>query len=146
MIPAAMPKAHDTTAVASELRIVLGAFVRRIRANNTLATSHLAVLSRLDRAGTQTASSLAAGEHMRPQSMAQTVADLERQGFIERRPDPDDRRQLLVALTKHGRKTLLDERRRGEGWLSKAIAHELTEAEQRVLLQSVDLLRRLAEL
>jgi DNA-binding MarR family transcriptional regulator len=141
-----MPAQHDLASAASDLRIVLGQLVRRLRADNMHPTSHLAVLSRLDRAGTQTTSGLAAGERMRPQSMAQTVAELEKEGLVERQPDPVDRRQILVKLTKHGRTFLNEERRRREDWLSKAIADELSPAEQQVLFQAVDLLRRLAEL
>jgi DNA-binding MarR family transcriptional regulator len=140
-----MPAATDLASTASELRIVLGQLVRRLRADNALPTSHLAVLSRLDRLGPQTASGLAAAEHMRPQSMAQTVAELQKEGLVERRPDSVDRRQILVELTQGGRDVLDDGRRRREDWLSKAIA-ELTPAEQQVLLNAVDLLRRLAEL
>ena len=42
-------------------------------------------------------SDLAAAEHVRPQSMAQTVGDLEDEGLVSRRPDPDDRRRALSS-------------------------------------------------
>jgi DNA-binding MarR family transcriptional regulator len=141
-----MPPENDLASAASDLRIVLGQLVRRLRTDNVLPTSHLAVLSRLDRAGTQTTSGLAAGERMRPQSMAQTVAELEKEGLVERQPDSVDRRQILVTLTKHGRMFLTEERRRREDWLSKAISDEFTPSEQEMLFQAVNLLRRLAEL
>ena len=35
--------------------------------------------------------------------MAQAVEELERGGYVERRPDPADRRARLVLLTKKGR-------------------------------------------
>jgi DNA-binding MarR family transcriptional regulator len=76
--------------------------------------------------------------------MAQSVGELEKEGFVSRRPDSADRRQILVGLTKRGRKLLADERRRRQDWLSKAIDEELTPAEQDVLVRAVDLLRRLA--
>ncbi|HVC86702.1 MAG TPA: MarR family transcriptional regulator [Gaiellaceae bacterium] len=141
-----MPAPNDLSSAASELRIVLGQLMRRLRADGALPTSHLAVLSRLDRSGAQTTSGLAAAERMRPQSMAQTVAELEKEGLVERRADAADRRQILVELTHHGREFVLAERRKREDWLSKAIADELTPAEQQVLLQAIDLLHRLAEL
>jgi DNA-binding MarR family transcriptional regulator len=40
---------------------------------------------------------------MRKQSMAEAVEQLERAGYVERRPDPDDRRARLVLLTDRGR-------------------------------------------
>jgi DNA-binding MarR family transcriptional regulator len=43
-------------------------------------------------------------EHLRiaPRSTTEVVDDLEAKGLIERRPDPEDRRATLVALTGHG--------------------------------------------
>ncbi len=135
----------DVASVASELRIVLGQLVRRLRTDNALPLSHAAVLSRLDRTGTQTTSGLAAAERMRPQSMAQTLAELHSEGFVERTPDPTDGRQILIELTARGRESLAGERQRREGWLSDAIADELTAAERKLLADAVALLRRLSE-
>ena len=53
----------------------------------------MTVLGRLDREGPASISDLAAAERMRPQSMAQTVRDLEAAGLVSRRPDPDDGRR-----------------------------------------------------
>lgn len=40
--------------------------------------------------------------HVRKQTMAQAVEELERLGYVERRPDPADRRARLVFLTSKG--------------------------------------------
>jgi DNA-binding MarR family transcriptional regulator len=130
----------------SELRIVLGLLVRRLRTDNPVPTSHLSVLRRLEQTGSRTTSALAAAEHMRPQSMAQTVAELDTDGLVVRLPDPEDRRQILIELTGRGQRLLVDERRRREDWLSRAIADEFSPAEQKVLVEAIPLLRRLAEL
>ncbi|MDE3025195.1 MAG: MarR family transcriptional regulator [Acidobacteriota bacterium] len=132
--------------VATELRAVLGQLLRRLRTDAVRPTSQLAVLSRLDRNGPQTTSGLAAAERMRPQSMAEIVAELQGDGLVERRPDAADRRSLLVELTQEGRDFIRRERRRREDWLSQAIAEEFTPHEQAVLAEAVALLRRLAEL
>lgn len=132
--------------VATELRAVLGQLLRRLRTENARPTSQLAVLGRLDRGGPQTTSGLAAAEHMRPQSMAEVVAELQADGLVDRTPDPDDRRQLLVGLTQEGHDFIRRERRRREDWLTQAIAEELSPREQALLEQAVGLLRRLAEL
>jgi len=134
------------TRSASELRIVLGQLVRRLRAEHALPLTQGMVLARLDREGPRTTSALAAAERMRPQSMAQTVADLQTAGLVARRPDPIDRRQILIELTDDGRRMLYDDRRRREGWLAQAIAAELTDEEQETLIRAVPLLRRLTQL
>ncbi|MBB3291153.1 MULTISPECIES: MarR family transcriptional regulator [unclassified Rhizobium] len=41
--------------------------------------------------------------HVRKQTMTQAVEELERLGYVERRPDPNDRRARLVFLTERGR-------------------------------------------
>jgi DNA-binding MarR family transcriptional regulator len=140
-----MPRTTDVVTAASELRIVLGQLVRRLRLEHSFPISHGAVLGRLDRECAQTPSALAVAERVRPQSMAQTLADLEGDGLVARRPDPSDRRQALVELTARGREILAEDRRRREGWLARALTTELTAAEQRVVIEAVPLLRRLTE-
>jgi len=141
-----MRQSADAIRAATELRAVLGQLMRRLRSENTRPQSQLAVLSRLDRSGPQTTSGLAAAEHMRPQSMAEVVAELQGEGLVDRTPDTTDRRQLLVALTQDGREFVKSERRRREDWLSQAIADELSLKEQALLVEAIALLRRLAEL
>jgi DNA-binding MarR family transcriptional regulator len=81
---------------------------------------------------------------MRPQSMAQTVSELEAEGLVERNPDPADGRRALVQLTSRGRATLQAERRAREDWLARTIERDLSAREQEALSDAVDLLRRLA--
>ena len=49
-----------------------------------------------------TVSGLAELARMRKQSMAEAVEQLERMGYVERRPNPQDRRSRLVFLTERG--------------------------------------------
>src|SRR3954447_13252390 len=135
----------DTARIASELRLVLGQLLRRLRAEHRFPLSQGAVLGRLDREGAQSVSDLAAAERMRPQSMAQTVSDLEADGLVERRPDPADGRRALVSLTDEGNEALQTDRRHREGWLAQAIAEDLSPEEQAVLRDAVEAPRRLAE-
>jgi len=129
---------------ASELRLVLGQLVRRLRAEYLFPLAQASVLSRLDREGPQTTSELAAAERVRPQSMAQTLAELQAAGLIARRPDSGDRRRVQIQLTEQGRELVLEERGKREGWLAAAIAAELSAEEQRTLLAAVPLLQRLS--
>jgi DNA-binding MarR family transcriptional regulator len=131
--------------LAHELRVVLGRVVRRLRAERQFPLSQSAVLGRLDREGPQSVSDLAHAERVRPQSMAQTVSELEYEALVERRPDPDDRRRALVKLTGRGRHALSAERRRSEGWLAQAIANDFSERERALLSKSLELFRRLSE-
>jgi DNA-binding MarR family transcriptional regulator len=138
---------HPSTQVvkgASELRLVLGQLIRRLRAEYSFPVAQASVLSRLDREGAQTASELAAAEHVKPQSMAQTLAELDSAGLIERRPDPRDGRRSQIELTEVGRERVLEGRGRREDWLAAAIAAELSPEEQRTLLAAVPLLQRLS--
>jgi DNA-binding MarR family transcriptional regulator len=139
-----VPTSNDPSLIASELRVVLGQLVRRLRAEHRFGLSHGAVLGRLDREGPRSVSDLAAAERVRPQSMAQTVSDLEHDRLVARRPDPGDRRRALVELTAQGRAALDEDRSHREGWLSEAIA-ALAPAEQAVLAEAVVLLRAIGE-
>ena len=134
----------EVASAAGELRLVLGQLVRRLRAEYSFPVAQASVLSRIDREGAQTTSALAAAERVRPQSMAQTLAELEAAGLIDRRPDPADGRRVLIELTPGGRERVLEARGRRQDWLAAAIAEELEPAEQQTLLAAVPLLRRLA--
>ena len=140
-----MDVATDSALLASELRLILGRLIRRMRSEGRIPIAQLAVLGRLDRGGPATVSALATAERVRPQSMSQTVSELEADGFVTRRPDPTDRRQLLVELTDAGTAALADERRHREGWLARAIAEDLSRAERRSLEAALEPLRRLAD-
>jgi DNA-binding MarR family transcriptional regulator len=63
---------------------------------------HGNVFQYLDDAGTRV-SVLAQRAQITKQSMAELVAHLERHGYVERVPDPTDRRAKLVRATRRGR-------------------------------------------
>ena len=131
---------QDHENLAAELRLSLGQIVRRIRAEHGFPMGQGAVLGTLDRDGPQSTSDLAAAAKMRPQSMAQTVKELEQAGFVSRRPDPDDRRRNLVALTDEGRKAL----RSGKRASDRAERELLAELDERDAAKLRELLLRIA--
>ncbi|MGA3361452.1 MAG: MarR family transcriptional regulator [Solirubrobacteraceae bacterium] len=135
----------DSGLLASELRVVLGQLSRRLRAKHGFSLAQGSVLGRLDRTGTASIGDLALAEHVRPQSMTQTINDLEADELIARRPDPTDGRRTLIELTDRGRTTLEEDRRQRDTWLANAIANDLTNPEQRQLADALALLRRLAD-
>jgi len=141
-----MPTGVDSGPLASELRVVLGHLIRRLRAEHRFSLSQGSVLGRLDREGAQSTSKLAGAERVRPQSMGQTVADLEARGLIERSPDPSDGRRFLIELTDAGRTELYEDRGRREGWLAEAIEQSFSVEERETLDEAVRLMARLAEL
>ena len=63
--------------------------------------AHGSVFQFLDDAGIRV-SALAERAQMTKQSMAELVAHLERHGYVERVPDPSDRRAKLVRATSRG--------------------------------------------
>jgi DNA-binding MarR family transcriptional regulator len=141
-----MEGTQTTTAqLAHELRETVGRLIRRLRAEPGPPVGQMAVLGRLDREGPASISDLAAADRMRPQSMAQTVRDLEEAGLVSRRPDPDDGRRSFVELTPGGLETLHTTRARREDWLTQTLDREL-DAEQRELLRrALLLLNRVAD-
>jgi DNA-binding MarR family transcriptional regulator len=141
-----MPTRVDSGPLASELRVVLGHLIRRLRTEHRFSLSQGSVLGRLDREGPQSTSKLASAERVRPQSMGQTVAELETQGLVARRPDPSDGRSALLELTDAGRTELREDRGRREGWLAEAIEDNFSDEERETLDEAVLLLARLAEL
>jgi DNA-binding MarR family transcriptional regulator len=72
------------------------------RGHAAVRPSHGNVFQFLDDDGTRV-SVLAERAQMTKQSMAELVAHLERHGYVERIPDPRDRRAKLVRATARGR-------------------------------------------
>jgi DNA-binding MarR family transcriptional regulator len=77
---------------------------RRIaeRGHPAIRAPHGNVFAFLDEGGTRV-SELAARAQITRQSMAELVAHLERHGYVERGPDPADRRAVLIRATARGR-------------------------------------------
>ena len=129
-------------ALPTELRIVLGRLIRRLRREHRFPLTQAAVLGYLDRDGPLSIGQLAVLESVRPQSMSQTVFELESEGLIKRRPDPSDGRRTQITLTAFGHVALDADRAAREGWLGAEIA-EFTPEEQETLREAVGLLNRL---
>jgi DNA-binding MarR family transcriptional regulator len=134
-----------TPRLASELRVVLGQIVRRLREQHRFSLSQAAVLGRLDREEVSSVSELAAAERVRPQSMAQTVRDLEEAGHVSRRPDPQDGRRSFVELTPAGLEALHATRARREDWLTQTLDRELDADEREIVRRALSLLGRVAD-
>jgi DNA-binding MarR family transcriptional regulator len=143
LTPAVLVRELDQDTLPTELRVVLGRLMRRLRGEHRFPLTQASVLGWLDRDGPRSIGELAAIESVRPQSMSQTIYELEAEGLIARRPDASDGRRIQVALTARGRKALDADRAAREGWLGTEIG-EFTPEEQEILREAVALLSRLA--
>jgi len=69
-----------------------------------IAPSHSRALGVLMLQGVMRLSELSEHLHIAPRSGTDVVDALQERGLVERRPDPDDRRAMLVSLTGEGRR------------------------------------------
>jgi len=72
-----------------------------VGSGHPIKPSHSAVFAQIERGGSRL-TKLAAGANITPQSMGVIVDELEELGYVERRPDPSDRRAKLITLTVRG--------------------------------------------
>jgi DNA-binding MarR family transcriptional regulator len=136
-----------TETAVTELSLAIGQLMRRLRAEvnpGELTWSQLATLARLERVGAMTTADLARSEHVKPQSMGTTLADLEQEGLVQRRPHPTDGRQVLFALTSEGIEARRQRNIAKREWLLAATS-KLDPAEQQSLISAAALIKRLAE-
>jgi DNA-binding MarR family transcriptional regulator len=142
------PGTARATALASELRVVIGKMKRRLREQahlGDLTWSQRSVLSHLERDGPATVTTLARAEGVRPQSIGATIAVLEAAGLVSGVPDPTDGRQTLLSLTVACRERIKADRAAREDWLLRAIQNRLAPAEREQLAGAVELLKRLVD-
>ena len=145
-MPASPTAARPDTALAGQLRDAVGRLGRRMRmqrADTELSLGQLAALRTLDHHGPMTPSELAAHEKVQPPSMTKIIARLEERGYLTRTPDPDDRRQVVVAASPAGRAMLGEDRRRRDAWLAQRL-RALAPAEVAALRAAVPVLEKLS--
>src|SRR3954447_19312066 len=76
-----------------------------LRPSGTTVLQYTA-LTVLDRRDGLTTAELARNSFVTPQAMGELVTSLERRALIDRRPDPGNRRRLLISLTPAGAELL----------------------------------------
>jgi len=140
---------HSADEIAQELRHVVSALRRRVRAEVTsgapLPYPQLLLLVRLEADGPATTADLARAERITPQAAGALVAKLEARGYVTRRDDANDGRRRLVTSTSAGRKALANGRAQRQSFLSQSIADHLDASEQRTLVTALSLLRKIIE-
>ena len=143
-----MAQDPDVDQVAGALRVSIGLLVRRLRqvqAEGELTLPETSALARLDRGGPATPSALAKLEQISPQSMGATLGALEARGLVERRPDPEDGRQVVISATEAGLQALRNRRNARTEHLAQALSTGFTRSELKQLMAVAPLLERLAQ-
>lgn len=97
--------------VAEALYGLVSALVRRSPRDMSLTA--VATLATLERTSPRRITELALVENVAQPSMTSLISNLERQGLVERRSDPSDRRVALVSITNAGVEYLRCRRRLG---------------------------------
>lgn len=134
----------DTRQALGEVLYALAvATIRRRPRDMSLTTA--STLSTLSRSGPLRLTDLAAAEGVAQPSMTSLVTSLERNGLVERRTDPADRRVVLVALTDAGRDHLGTRRATGARWYTDLV-DQLSEQDIASLAAALPALAHLRDL
>lgn len=139
----------DPDSVASALLASLSVLVRRVRqvpVEGGLTMPERTALSRLDRAGPTTSSALAREVQITAQAMGATLNALRTRGLVERRPDPNDGRRVVLTVTDAGRQALKNKRNERTELIARALTGgTFTQPELEQLAAAAPLLERLAQ-
>jgi len=140
-------QASETAAELSKAMTRLRARLRRESAPDEMpwTWSQLTTLSRVVEQGPSTASDLAQAEHVRRQSMAETLAALRTHGLVVTEQDPDDGRKTLISATAEGRALMETIPAAREAWLTGAVLGLLQPDEQQVLRAAAAIMHRIAD-
>ncbi len=145
----AKPTDTSLTDTASHLRNAIVRTARRLRQEGAAETGGMtatavSALATINRSGPLTPSEIAEIERVKRPSMTRTLGCLEREGLIERTPDPTDGRSFLVAINDAGRERLARLRRRKSAYLARRL-RKLDPDEVETLARAAELLERIRE-
>lgn len=117
----------------------------RLPAADRLNFSALSVLHTLSRAGSCRLSDLVRTEQIKQPALTSAVAKLERDGLVERRPDPHDGRASVLSLTAEGR-SLVSRRHADRVAGLRGLIDRLSPADRTRLLSISDVLHQIVRL
>jgi DNA-binding MarR family transcriptional regulator len=130
-------------ALTHSLFEALHPLLRQLNAERTISPGKIGVLRHLAERGRATTSELAVVVQVSPQGISLAVRELVGLGFVERAPDPDDRRRVWLEITHAGRQKLALESSAGQGWLDRAVTERLSPDERTALAAAIPALRKL---
>ncbi|WP_405987292.1 MarR family winged helix-turn-helix transcriptional regulator [Streptomyces sp. NBC_00872] len=107
--------------------------------------SHLTTLHRIVQDSPVTATELAQAEHVRRQSMGETLAALRTGGMVTTAKDPNDGRKSLVSAPPAGRTLCERIPAARQAWLAGVIGASLRADERRTLDKAAAIMNRLAD-
>jgi DNA-binding MarR family transcriptional regulator len=141
--------AKELTDSAAQLRMAIVRMARRLRQEAAVEASGLtptstAALASIDAHGPLTPSELAEIERVKRPTMTRTLGCLEREGLIERTPDPADGRSSLIAINASGRERLRRLRGRKNAYLARRM-RDLPAADVEALERAAEILDRIRE-
>lgn len=144
-------KTDDTslTDAAAQLRLGIVRTARRLRQEAAaeatgLTPTSTSALATVERHGPLTPSELAKLERVRRPTVTRTLGCLEREGLVERTPDPADGRSSLVSVNAVGRERLRRLRRRKNAYLAKRM-RDLPTADVETLERAAQILEGMLE-
>jgi DNA-binding MarR family transcriptional regulator len=146
-----MTRVADRAAqTATELMKAMTRLTARLRAESApldmpLTWSQITTLGRIVMDGPTTASALAQAEHVRRQSMAETLAALRSNDLITSDHDPTDGRKNLMSATPKGHTLSTTIPAVREAWLNVAIGELLQPGERQTLLKAAAVMKRIAD-
>ena len=118
----------DLAAMLAQLARETAAAEQPVLAAHGLSMWGYIVLSALDRSPVRTQANLAESIGADKTRIISTLDELQERRYIERTPDPDDRRARLLAITESGRSiknaTQVDIQRGEERWLGQLSAND----------------------
>lgn len=134
---------------AAHVRTAIVRTARRLRQEAAAETSGLtptsvAALATIERHGPLTPSEIAAIERVKRPTITRTLGCLEREGLIDRAPDPADGRSSLVSVNGAGRERLRRLRGRKNAYLARRM-RDLTDEEVETLERAAEILERMRE-
>jgi DNA-binding MarR family transcriptional regulator len=130
--------------LAGRLRYSVNRLHRLLRQQDEsgLTPTSTAMLATISRDGPLTLGELAAHEQVAPPTITKLIGKLEEAGFVDRIPDPADKRVCRVSLTPAGHEQLEANRARRTAWLAERLA-DLPQADRDRLDDLVELLEHL---
>jgi DNA-binding MarR family transcriptional regulator len=144
-------RADDTslTDAAAQLRLGIVRTARRLRQEAAIEATGLtptstAALATIDRHGPLSPSELAKLERVQRPTVTRTLGWLDREGLVERTPDPSDGRSALVSVNAAGRERLRRLRGRKNAYLAKRM-REMPAADVATLERAAEILEGMLE-
>ncbi len=129
----------------ARLRLAINRIGRRMRVHGGVGptSSQVSALATVEKFGPLRIGDLACREGVAAPTMTRVVAALDQLGYLERKPDPDDRRSSQVGISTAGHDLLEALRRDRTAYLANRVAG-LTDRQREQLVTALPVLEALA--